>query len=281
MPRRNRGDTFSEILDSAVDVVFSVTRQNDSSGGTAQRSPQTPISKNPRRKTSTLQRSAPAQKSKLVSPLWDLHVKHHPVRMFYSKSDLVKLPSLYRDGEVDQWGRIPLDCVHLRYIFRKDPLIVLEAFNMAHEEKLYPPLWVLDFLHIAFKKYLTGNGVMPLDYYLGIGGKPKEGSRFKQRSKQSRDGLIAVYICWYADLRKCSIETAAEHVALHWNAGLKKDLYKFGYGLDKPLRAETLAQNYVRRWRKQFRCDEKYLDVQTRLRSLTEDQRQQFLAKFD
>lgn len=280
MRRKNRGDTFSELLDIAVNAVFSVTRQAESSGVNAQRSIQTPTSTKPRRKASTQQRSTPAQKSKFV-PLWNLHVKHPPVKMFYSTSDLVKLPSLYRDGEVDQWGRIPLDNVHLRFSATQDPLMVLEAFNMAHEEKLYPPLWVLDFLHIVFKKYLARDGAMPLDYYLGIGGKPKEGSRFKQRAKQNRDGLLAVYICWYADLRRCSIETAAEHVALHWNAELKKDSYKFGYGLDKPLRAETLAQNYVRRWRKQFLCDEKYLDVQTRLRSLTEDQRQQFLAKFD
>ena len=47
------------------------------------------------------------------------------------------------------------------------------------------------------------------------------------------------------------------------------------------LDANTLAQNYVRHWRSKFMCDEKYGDIQTRLRSLTDEKRKEFLHTFN
>jgi hypothetical protein len=216
------------------------------------------------------------------TPLRNLHVKHPPGSLFgYSKQDLAELPSLYRDGEVDEWGRIPLDDMEWEYIRTQDRLLVLEALVLAHDEKLYPPMWVLDLLYTAFKEYLSDRGCHSLDHYLGIVGNPKQGSSFKQRAKEHRDLMLALHISWYAFLKQCSLEKAAAVVARFWNAGVERGSFNFGYGLDKPLDASTLHQNYVRKWRQKFMCDEKYGSIQCHVESLTDEERKQFLARFD
>lgn len=273
MPKKKHRTTLSEAVDLAIEAVHSVTRKSESPSSTTKRAG--PFSA-PQKRTKL------ARKSEFV-PIWDLHIKHPPYNPLplYGKPSLPSLPSLYRDGEVDEFGRIPLDREQFRFNRTQDPLVVLEAFIMAHEEKLYPPLWVLDFLFTAFNKYLKGQGSLPLDHYLGIGGKSKQGSRFQQRRKEARDSMLAIYITWYIGLKKCSVEKAAERVAIHWNAGLKEGLYKFGEALDRPLDTDTLMQYYVRGWRKKYLCDEEYLGIQSRLRSLTKEERQSFLAKFE
>jgi hypothetical protein len=215
--------------------------------------------------------------------LWDLHVKHPPPGPFLllTRNRLKELPSLYRDGEVDEWGRIHLDKYRLTYERTGDALLVLDAFVLAHRENLYPPMWVLEILTAAFQKYLSDQGSNSLEQLLMLAGQPKQGSSFKQRAKRRRDYMLAEYMCLYAALKPCSLETAADCVASHWQAGVKNGLYKFGYDLDKPLDKDTLLQYYDRRWRAQFMCDEKYLGPLSRAQTLTDGEKEQFLKKFD
>ncbi len=217
------------------------------------------------------------------SLLWDVHVKHPPssANPWLTSDSLKRLPSLYRDGAVDEWGRIPLDDCQINYKRTGDHLLVLEAFVLAHREKLYPPLWVLDKLNAAFEKYFSSQGSDSLEQLLHLTGLPKQGSSFKQRAQRRRDKMLAEYIALYAALKPCSLQLAAHRVANHWEAGVKRGLYKFGYGLDKPLSSDTLLQCYRRRWRKQFLLDEKYMDQLPSVRELSKAQKEQFLKTFE
>jgi hypothetical protein len=216
-------------------------------------------------------------------PLWDVHVKYPPRRHLFglSRDSLSKLPSLYRDGNVDQYGRILLDDYKILYERTRDPLLVLETFILAHQEQLYPPIWALEILCNAFKIYLNAQGAQDLGQILQLTGLPKQGSTFKQRTKRRRDLMLAEYICWYAALKPCSLEKATEMVSVHWKTGVKNGWYRFGHALDKPISAEALLQYYKRRWRAQFMCDERYMDIQVRLQALTDDEKKQFIAKIE
>lgn len=262
---RKKQSSFLESLFIALDTTHKIT----SSGKGARTKSKTRMSK-----TALTSQS---------SMLWDVHVKHPPSspNIWLTRDCLKKLPSLYRDGEVDKWGRIPLDEFQLAYSRTGDPLLVLEAFVLAHREKLYPPLWVLDKLSTAFETYLSSQKSNSLEQLLDLTGLPKQGSSFRQRAERRRNKMLAECIALYAALKPCSLQSATECVANHWNAGIERGTYKFGYHLDKPISSDSLLQRYQRRWRTQFMLDEKYMDQIPSVQALSRAEKEQILKTLE
>ncbi|CBK43893.1 protein of unknown function [Nitrospira defluvii] len=266
MPRKRKNGPLSAGMDFALEVVRSVVDER----------PLAPAKFTSERK--------PKQKAHVPESLiWDLHVKHPPDGPFpfLTKAGLKKLPSLYRDGHVDKWGRIALDEYQIAYARSQDPLLVLEAFMWAHRNKLYPPIWVLEILCSALEKYIKDGRRETIEQLLNLSGVPGGGSVFIIRAKRRRDRMLAEWICWYADLKPCSLVQAVKVVADYWDECVRKGIYQFGYRLDKSIQKEALIQYYEKRWKREFGCDEKYLDIQERLRSLTAEQKKEFVRKIE
>jgi hypothetical protein len=279
MAKKPYKPTVSEVAESAVAAVYSVTGPTP---GTRKRpSVSKPSLRAPKSAARTSDKNNKSGNS--FEPLWDLHIKHPPSQLFpfLRKGNLDKLPSLYRDGPVDAWGRIPLDDIHIAYKTHGNPLLVLEAFVLAHKEKLYPPLWVLDILNHAFEKLLSDKGLSSLDELLHLMVPSKRTSVFKETATRRRNFLLATRICLYSTLKPCSIDMACQKVAAHWNASIDKGVRHFGYKLDVPFKCDVLRQNYCRTWRREFMCDESFSSVQQRLHAMSDKERADFLAEFD
>ncbi len=261
MPRKQKSGPLSTGMDLALEAVRSAIAQSPS-----------PITK-----------PTSKRKPKQKALIWNLHVKHPPdgPPPALTKASLKKLPPLYRDGPVDKWGRIALDDYQIAYTRSHDPLCVLEAFIWAHRNKLYPPIWALEILCSALEKYLEDGNRQTLEQLLNLSGVPGGGSVLRNRAKRRRDRMLAEWICWYADLKPCSLDQASKAVADYWDAYVRRGIHKFGYRLDKPIKRQALVQYYERHWKRDFACDEKYLDIQERLRSLTDEQKKQFVRKIE
>jgi|WetSurMetagenome_2_1015567.scaffolds.fasta_scaffold00088_50 hypothetical protein len=86
-----------------------------------------------------------------------------------------------------------LELKRARYKKTKNPIELIESFVIAMENRIYPPIWVLDALYNAFKEYEKRRDVTTLDKILGLSGSVsgKDGTYKKRLEGIFNDNLMA------------------------------------------------------------------------------------------
>lgn len=164
----------------------------------------------------------------------------------------------------------------------KNPVYLIEAFLCAHENGIYPPMWVLNFMAGVFKKYHRalgyekypkGRGKLTLDDLFGFGINKGQTPRFKRVLQLDRNEMLMVDVKKLT-LLNYSIDVASGMVArkLEETQGWDKTGLKLG-----ELSASTIEDIYKKKWSKFFndKAFEKIvlnsLDKDSFLKSFPED----------
>ena len=191
--------------------------------------------------------------------------------------DLSKLPSLYTsemDEELPIVSRLLVISRTSRFQETKNPILAIEAFLIAREMKLYPPMWVLDWLEKSFKTFHDAQGKQSFDKILGLVPGRGQSPLFKTLIEEERDQMLALDMWRLIVLFNVSIDRAAEMVARRledaprWN----KTAYEI-----RPLAEKTLVDRYKKKWKKVFDSPEQRHRL---LRSWTKLQADEYLKKF-
>ena len=129
----------------------------------------------------------------------------------------------------------------------KNPVYLIEAFLLAHENGIYPPMWVLNFMAEVFKKYHSTLGEISLDKLFGFKGWRGQEPAFKSiMKKEERDEMLMKDI-FSLHLLGYSIEDASHMVARKLEQSPKWD--KTGLKLGG-LSAKTMEFMYKKKWNK-------------------------------
>ncbi len=138
---------------------------------------------------------------------------------------------------------------------KKNPVLAIEAFILAHELKVYPPLWALKFFSDAFKRYHDKLGLVDLDSILGLKGVGKKGGAFKPLLDDQRDEMLMIDVFrWTRPPFNLSVKHAADIVARLLQATPDNVFNKTWINLKK-LKASTIRDRYLKKWSKLFEFD--------------------------
>ena len=100
----------------------------------------------------------------------------------------------------------------ISYQKTKNPVYLIEAFLLAMQAKLYPPLWVLREMETAFQEYHDCAGKVALDKILGLNEGPGHRNRFWTFAKAERDFIILEDMRILRTVFKISVDNAVEMV---------------------------------------------------------------------
>lgn len=208
-----------------------------------------------------------------------LYVKHLPVAELLG-DEVPLLPVKEWDSSVptDVWVTLLLRRV--AYQERGDAVALIEAFLLAHDAGLYPPMWVLDALAKGFHTYYKRQGKKPLADALGLNLGPGK-SQFKQSAIEELHEQLALQMY---QLRLCFSLSVAD-AAVMLEAKLKRSPVvntTEWKGLGKNYVAETFSRNYSR-WRKAARLEESVTNPfhpDNKDHPWTKAQRRSFLTSF-
>ena len=160
------------------------------------------------------------------------------LKLCTSELDLMEWP-----GE----GGLPLvmllDLRKTAYEKKKDDYILIEAFMIAHEAKLFPPLWIIKGLYERFNKWHTENmkgEERSLDEFFKTGSKPVWRERtyesvyviLQQRYLQLKyywklnDPEIFKVLAWQVNETGIKGEDDTKHVKLTFSERTIKELHK-------------------------------------------------------
>ncbi len=209
----------------------------------------------------------------------NLYVKHLPLGDI-SPEELPGLPIREFDPSVptDTW--VTLCIRRISYEQRGDAVALLEAFLLAHDFGLYPPMWVLESLAKAFRIYLRNEGSTPLADTLGINlGRGK--SLFKKTAEDELTQQLALQLFYLRTLFCISVEHAAEmlEAKLEQYPVVNNTRWKH---LKKTYRAKTLRDSYSK-WKKSAHLEEIVthpLHPDYKDHPWSKKQRKSFLASF-
>ena len=202
---------------------------------------------------------------------WMLDVLRTPPEQFYIKHPPAdasirdypdNLPNLWvfaLEGEILNWAA-HLRAVQKEYRETGNGVCLVSAFLLAHECKLYPPMWVLNGLAAAFKNYWKAPEKKPLDTWLGLQqGRGREPG-FKALARRARDSEPA-YDMWLL-MHRFGLTTvqAAEAVTNKLEASPLRNI-RWGRGLSETFTADSLAKLYSCKWKRKFGLTKEYYDL--------------------
>lgn len=231
-----------------------------------------------RKKVSRSRRTTTTNSDTSEDPSWvlELWVKEPPAG-FTPIEDLGKLPSPYTteiDKELSFETCMLLTMRRRQFKKTKNPIFAIEAFLIARESKLFPPMWVLNWLGEAFKKYHSGQGTQSLEKMFGLVPGRGQSPLFKALGEEERDEMLALDVWRLRTLFNVSIETAATMVSRRLEE--TPDWNKSRYALHA-LSAKTIEDRYKKKWKKLLDLP----DLRHRyLSSLTKMEADEYLKSF-
>ncbi len=191
-------------------------------------------------------------------PVYTLHPKIKEVRNICESDEwcaeyLNKEPAHMTELELkinDPQKLVSLSCKQEGFKRTKNPVKAIEAFLIAYEIGLYPPLWALSYVTDVFKMYHDSLGKKSLDNLFGINKKNQHTSKFKAILNEQRDGcfmrdLFRLKVLGYS-MKDASAMIEERSKQIEWDrTGLKL----------KALDADTIQQLYSRKWKYYFECE--------------------------
>lgn len=133
----------------------------------------------------------------------------------------------------------------------KNPVYSIEAFLIAHENGIYPPMWVLNFIADKLREFHKVMGKKSLDAVFGFKkGRGQKGKGatplFKKLCEDERDEILHLHV-FRLTLLGYTIEDASEMVArkLEETKGWDKTELKL-----KSLKGSVIGDRYKKKWTK-------------------------------
>jgi hypothetical protein len=156
-----------------------------------------------------------------------------------------------RSVNLDAWMSLE---GHKRRYREGEALSLLGAVIVAHDAGLYPPMWALDALATAFRRYYEQQGKKRLDDVLRLNrGRGKDW--FKETVIRDMNQWLAQQMFKLRTCFKVTMDEAAEML----QAKLEEDPITNNsiWKIDTTYNAETLKLQYRKKWRRAFNLDEK------------------------
>ena len=190
-------------------------------------------------------------------PVYTLHPKKKEFHNIYGSDEwrakyLNKEPAHMTEIEIkinDPQKMVSLSCKQAGFTRTKNPVLAIEAFLLAYEIGLYPPLWALSYVTEVFKAYHNSLGKKSLDNLFGINKKNQHTSKFKALLNEQRDQMVTRDL-FRLTVLGYSINDASAMIAERLN---QTEWDRTGLKL-KALDADTIQQLYTRKWKYYFNC---------------------------
>lgn len=196
-------------------------------------------------------KNIPARKSE--DRLFKLFTRHPEKTEFSvdevpSRAELNKLPSPFvSELDLDSELMIPLVCKEGAFKETENPVYLIEAFLLAHEAGMYPPMWVLNRIAEVFREYHASNGNKDLNKLFGFKRGVGQSNAFQNIFEEYRDQCLTRDVFKLNVLFGISIEDAAYMAASRlaetpgWNMTEAEV---------KEISGETLKDKYLKKWKK-------------------------------
>lgn len=176
-------------------------------------------------------------------------------------------PEEMTDEDVKEWrglvleSELPLEVRSQLWMKRyelkeekKKAVYAIEVFLNAHENGLYPPLEVLDYLAGIFKDFHVSQGRKSIDRLMGFTAGKGQAPIFKKFAEKERDARLCLDVHRLNLVFGVAVNDAAYMVARRLEDTEKWD--NTGFNL-KTIGADRLAVIYKKNWRKIFKeCDD-------------------------
>jgi hypothetical protein len=122
-------------------------------------------------------------------------------------------------------------------------LCLLSAFVIAHECKLYPPMWVLKGLVQSFKSHISTKGLKSLDKLLGLQPSRGRASAYKAAALRARNRSLARDIWFLTNRFELSIDEAVDVVMARLGEKFQ------AVGIQS---TQSMAKMFSTKWKKEF-----------------------------
>lgn len=198
----------------------------------------------------------------------------HPPKGEYEPEELKQLPGHVSEFEINPQTAMLLEIKRGHFKRTKNPILAIEAFLIAHEARIYPPLWVLDFMEGAFKKWHGSKDKESLDKGFGLTGGKGSTRPYKLLLHEERDAMLCFDV-FRLSLLGYSVQEASHIVASRLKETPSSEFDKDRLGIEK-LSARTIEDIYGE---KQGKGE---YDAYTRQRTLKwlKDNKEAFLSNF-
>lgn len=204
--------------------------------------------------------------------LWDAYTLHPPEGEF-RVDELPQIPANVPENGIDVETNISLKMKKSEYEKTKNPLLIIEAFLIAHEAGIYPPMWVVNFLYAGFKEYHDSQGLKDLDKLFGLKKGKGQSFIFKSFIEEDRDSILCLDVYRLQTAFNYSVEEASYMVARrleeteNWN--------KSPFKINK-IREETIKDRYLKKWKKIYDKD----FIRDEILSWTKEEKKKYIKQF-
>jgi len=138
-------------------------------------------------------------------------------------AELNKYPAYISEAELKPMALIDIRLAIEEFQETQNPIYLMSTFVSALDAGVYPPLFTLEYISEAFRKYAKAFGKRSLDHFLGLKTRRGENSLIKARALELRDGELCFDIFRLKTWFKFSDEKAVELV---WNKFSNSDWNK-------------------------------------------------------
>ncbi|MBI5749547.1 MAG: hypothetical protein HZA00_10520 [Nitrospinae bacterium] len=140
----------------------------------------------------------------------------HPPEGEFTQDEIRKIPA-YATERIMSMGNndleISFDLELLKTDFEKErrrkPICAIEALLIAHKAGLYPPMWALNYISEAFRKWYEKKGSVSLDRFFGVDTYKGETPIFKTDMLEKRNESVCLTVFVLKTLFGFSIEDAS------------------------------------------------------------------------
>ncbi|MCK9420623.1 MAG: hypothetical protein M0R70_14725 [Nitrospirae bacterium] len=209
----------------------------------------------------------------------DVFIPYPPDAFIYDKDNF---PSwMLSETDIIQQNSeelIALKCKRSGFVKNGNPVLAIEAFLLARDLKVYPPMWVIDFFANAFEKYHDKLGLIDLDSVLGLKGVGKKGGAFKPLLDDQRDEMLMRDVYWLTRLGY-SPDQAASIVARFLESIPDAVFNKTWIGINK-ISDTTIKDKWNKKWHTHFEDADKIEDVKIIHDQWIRDNKSKFMQKF-
>lgn len=154
------------------------------------------------------------------------------------------------------------------------PMNAIEAFLVAHENGMFPPMWVLNYLFESFLDYHNHQGEKSMDKSLGLKRGKGQPTAFQELHNRSRDQDLMMDVGRLQIITGCSVDEAC-----HMVARLLEELPDSVFKYTRRPTFETMRDTYYRGHWKNVTGPGSDLFVKG-CSNMSEKDRTDFLSKF-
>ncbi len=152
------------------------------------------------------------------------------------------------ESDMDRASWLALRVSEARFLHFPTTIHALQTFIITYKEmKVYPPLWVLDFLCDGFTAWMDAEGTKKLEDILGLTVGKGQSPYYKKLAEARRDDILFIDVIVLTTLFGISIERASEMACDRLEETPNWNLSSFKIKVISP---ETVRDRYIKYGRK-------------------------------